>query len=116
MPGAPVENLKRILGRIDGRSYKAYKDLRGRYRFDGFELFIDHVQGDPFAAPSKLRLRVPWAVPGPFAGHLAFEDFHARRVREAIGRHVRGRRGTGKSGLVWIDAGAQEVLDRTAEE
>ena len=57
------QNLKSILSRIDGRGYKAYKDLQGRYEFAGFELHIDHVQGDPFAAPSKVRVRVAQVVP-----------------------------------------------------
>ena len=44
------DELARTLRRIDGRGYRSYKDLRGSYRFPEFELFIDHVQGDPFAA------------------------------------------------------------------
>ena len=44
--------LRTALHAIDGRSYKAYKDLRGAYDCNGFALHIDHVQGDPFAAPS----------------------------------------------------------------
>jgi predicted ABC-class ATPase len=51
--------LGRELRRIDGRGYPAYKDLRGSFAFPAFTLYIDHVQGDPFAAPSKLRLRMP---------------------------------------------------------
>ena len=50
-----AEELRDLLNRIDRRSYPAYKDTRGSYRFPGYVLFIDHVQGDPFAAPSKLR-------------------------------------------------------------
>ena len=51
--------LEDILRRIDGRGYPAYKDIRGHYACRGYDLFIDHVQGDPFAAPSRLRVRVP---------------------------------------------------------
>ena len=53
------DDLARLLSRIDGRGYKAYKDLQGHYDLGDCELYVDHVQGDPFAAPSKLRLRVP---------------------------------------------------------
>ena len=53
-----AEELRDLLNRIDRRSYPAYKDTRGSYRFPGYVLFIDHVQGDPFAAPSKLSIRV----------------------------------------------------------
>jgi predicted ABC-class ATPase len=113
--------LKQLLGRIDGRGYKAYKEIAGRYRFDDLELFIDHVQGDPFAAPSKVRVRVrqdvariPVGLFDTTVRKVAAEDFIGRSVRHAIHRLVKGRRGTGKSGLVDIDAGGQEVLERTA--
>ena len=52
------EDLRRMLRRIDGRGYKAYKDIQGIYGFADFTLSIDHVQGDPFAAPSRLRATV----------------------------------------------------------
>ena len=116
-----MEDLRRTLARIDGRGYKAYKDIAGRYRFDRFELHIDHVQGDPFASPSRVRVRVPGEVAGlPEALYgseirrIALEDFLARAVRRSIRRVVKGARGTGKSGLVRIDAGGQEVIERTA--
>lgn len=50
--------LKKLLQEIDHRGYPAYKDTKGSYQFEGFVLNIDHVQGDPFAAPSKLSLFV----------------------------------------------------------
>ncbi|MBS6281191.1 MAG: isopentenyl-diphosphate delta-isomerase, partial [Lachnospiraceae bacterium] len=59
-----AEELRDLLNRIDRRSYPAYKDTRGSYRFPGYVLFIDHVQGDPFAAPSKLSIRVPGRTAG----------------------------------------------------
>ena len=49
-------DIKRELQRIDGRGYKSYKDLEGQYDFDSFVLSIDHVQGDPFASPSRVRV------------------------------------------------------------
>ncbi|HIJ74610.1 MAG TPA: ABC-ATPase domain-containing protein [Candidatus Hydrogenedentes bacterium] len=115
------EQLRRILERIDGRGYKAYKDVQGSYDFGSFVLHIDHVQGDPFAAPSKVRVRVPQRVaelPPELAGNavrrVALEDFLARTVSRAIRATVGGRRGTGKSGLIAVDAGGQEVIERTA--
>ena len=50
-------DLKQILDRIDRRGYPAYKDTRGAYQFPGYVLSIDHVQGDSFAAPSRLSVR-----------------------------------------------------------
>ena len=119
-----MDDLRRILSRIDGRGYKAYKDIQGAYSFDNFALYIDHVQGDPFAAPSKVRVRVPQRIAGlpeeMFAllsnlpRRVALADFLAREVHKAIRRTADGARGSGKSGLITIDAGAQEVLERTA--
>ena len=53
------EDLRTKLRSIDHRSYPAYKDLKGEYDFRDYILSIDHVQGDPFAAPSRLSIRVP---------------------------------------------------------
>ena len=50
--------LKNLLQRIDHKGYPAYKDTRGSYEFPGYVLSIDHVQGDPFAAPSKASIHV----------------------------------------------------------
>ena len=116
-----VDELRNILARIDGRGYKAYKDLQGAYAYPGFTLFIDHVQGDPFASPSKIRVRVPDTVaqlpPDLFSGRVrrvALQDFLIREVHHAIRQVCQGNRGIGKSGLIAIDVGGQEVLERTA--
>jgi predicted ABC-class ATPase len=115
------QTLKQRLLKIDGRGYKAYKEIAGSYIFPRFTLFIDYIQGDPFAAPSRLRA----AVSQPLAGFdpslyanparkTALEDFLARAFDRAIAGQVKGHRGTGKSGLVAVDAGGQEILMRTA--
>jgi predicted ABC-class ATPase len=115
------EDLRSILIRIDGRGYKAYREIRGAFDFGPFTLCVDHVQGDPFASPSKLRARVPKSaaqLPARlFDGAVrrtACEDFLARRVRASIQRGGSERRGSGKSGVINVDAGRQEVLQRTA--
>ncbi len=114
-------DLRQQLLKLDGRGYKAYKILEGSYVFDIFTLFIDHVQGDPFAEPSEARIRLSNSVAG-FPEDLwsnkvravAFRDFLARSVFSAIPLVVPGQRGIGKSGLITIDVGGQEVLERTA--
>jgi predicted ABC-class ATPase len=120
---ATLEELERSLERLDGRSYRAYKELRGRYVSGPLEIFIDRVQGDPFAAPSKVRVRLSMteaALPVELfdsdVRRLALEDFLARRVGRAIGARDRGGMagGSGKSGLLAIDAGGQQVLERSA--
>ncbi|UCE37625.1 MAG: ABC-ATPase domain-containing protein [Thermoplasmata archaeon] len=118
---AGIENLKRTLSRIDGRGYKAYKDIEGSYEFDKFTLYIDHVQGDPFASPSKIRVRMmqtkaelPPILFSNAVRRMALEDLLAREIKKVILRTTQKRRGTGKSGLITIDSGGQEVLKRTA--
>ena len=50
------DRLEQLLRRIDGRSYPAYRDLRGGWRLGRVTLTVDHVQGDPFASPSRVRV------------------------------------------------------------
>ena len=49
------QDLHHLLLSMDGRSYSAYKELKGEYSFEKYLLSIDHVQSDPYAPPSKLR-------------------------------------------------------------
>ena len=51
-----LNDLRKELYSIDCRGYKAYKSLEGQYDFGKYILSIDHVQGDPFAAPSRVRI------------------------------------------------------------
>jgi predicted ABC-class ATPase len=115
------KDLRSILQRIDGRGYKAYKDLQGMYRFPNFTLYIDHVQGDPFASPSRIRIQISQAVSmfpeSLFASNarkIALEDYLTRMFDRAITTAVKGHRGSGKSGRIQIDRCGQEILDRTA--
>ena len=51
-------DLRTSLRTIDHKGYPAYKSLAGSYQFDRFILAIDHVQGDPFASPSSLHVKI----------------------------------------------------------
>ncbi len=107
-----MQELERILRRVDGRGYKAYKDLQGgRFEHGSFTLRIDHVQGDPYAAPSRLRALVPGQVAGLPEVALRSPD-RVRATRDFIARafHSAARRERD----ITIDAGAQTVLDRSA--
>ena len=112
--------LVRDLLRIDGRPYGHYRDLRGhRYALASGALTFEHVQGDPFAAPSRLRVDIPatvlrlpaWARAGRDA-RRATADFLQRVLYPALDRAAGGA-GSGRSGLLEIAATGQEVLDRT---
>ncbi len=114
-------DLRQLLLNIDGKGYPTYKDIRGQYQFDGFVLSIDHVQGDPFAAPSKVRVIVPHEVTqiptelfDTSFKRIAVCDFLSRLVFNNIKKHYDGVGGSGKSGLLTIDRCGQEILDRTS--
>ena len=51
-------DLQRELHRIDGKGYGAYRDLEGGWSFQGFTLFLDRTQSDPFAPPSRISIMV----------------------------------------------------------
>ncbi len=118
-------DLRRTLERIDGRGYKAYKDIEGAWEIparDGppFTLIVDHVQGDPFAAPSRLRVRVPHPhaqLPGELyqnrVREIAFRDYLTRVFGRAA-RQESSRTGSGKGGAIAIAPCGQEILERTS--
>jgi len=115
-----LADLCQTLRRIHHKSYGAYRDIAGSYAFEGGSLHIDRVQRDPFADPSKLRLRVPMQqaqhppeLRDTRIRRTALGDCLARTFRDQASRS-QNRRGSGKSGLIFIDAGGQEVLERTA--
>ncbi|HEY9887281.1 MAG TPA: ABC-ATPase domain-containing protein, partial [Candidatus Obscuribacterales bacterium] len=113
-------DLRDRLQALDGQSYGAYKSLKGRYAFPNFTLVIDYVQGDPFAAPSQMRVMVPAAIAALPADlycspsrQIALEDYLVRQFY----RHSQtcsSRRGSGKSGLLAIAPPSQAILRRTA--
>jgi predicted ABC-class ATPase len=118
---ADKQQLVSILQRLDGRGYPAYKDIRGHYTFDTFTLFVDYVQGDPFAAPSRLRVRVPMSVanfPKSACNNrsrsIALRDFLSRKFSEACRRRSDSSRGSGKSGLISMPQPGQQILERSA--
>jgi predicted ABC-class ATPase len=112
--------LEAALQRIDGKGYKAYKDIAGRYGFDRFTLSIDHVQGDPFGSPSRLRVFVPPETAGfpddcfeSASRVVALRDYLARAFAKRA--HALAKpRGSGSSGLIAMDRPGQEVLERSA--
>ena len=116
-------DLEDLLMDVDRQGYPAYKRLRGSYDIGGVTLSIDHVQGDPFAAPSKLSVRVPARIAGfPARLHdlphrkVALENFLLRRFSSALARRSFQAGGSGKSGLLATTRPGAEVLARSAAE
>lgn len=113
--------LRNLLHRIDHRGYPAYKDTKGNYQFQGYVLSIDHVQGDPFASPSRVSVHVAGRTAG-FPAELYREEYQRIALQDELTRQF-GRRaeqfafqakGSGKSGLIAVSRCSQEVLERTA--
>jgi predicted ABC-class ATPase len=113
------KELHKILQRIDRHSYKAYNDIKGSYNFEFFVLHIEHVQRDPFAGPSLLRVIVDESAQFPPEliktkdQRIVVSDFIARVFNSSIRKHGKIRGGSGKSGVIQIDSGGQEVLERS---
>lgn len=115
------EELRRQLRQIDHKGYKSYKILEGEYEFGAYRLCIDHVQGDPFATPSRVRIvyknqkNIPDELFREKHRKTAIEDTLLRRLHRSLGSVVRGqRRGSGKSGMVTTCRAGQEILERSA--
>lgn len=115
--------LKQLLDRIDHRGYPAYKDTKGQYQFQGYVFSIVHVQGDPFASPSKVSVQVKGSTAGfpeeLYKGRhqrVALQDEMTRQFYRAIQKYAFRAKGSGKSGLISVSKCGQEVLERTACE
>lgn len=120
-----MQTLNDILQRIDGKGYKFYKEIAGVYQFDGFSLSIDHVQGDPFAIPSRISVQVSIAKAGfpinTWTGknnnpirRIALEDYLGRMVKKSIQKFCTGQYGSGGSGIISIETNGQKTLLRNA--
>ncbi len=118
-----ASELQDLLRRIDHKGYPAYKDTAGRYQFGTYVLSIDHVQGDPFAAPSKVSILVEGKKAG-FPAEMtekkhtrtALADALIRRFAREAEQYSHKAKGSGKSGLLSVSRPGQEVLERSACE
>jgi len=111
------KELIMALSGMDGKPYPAYKSIKGGYQYHDYELLIDHVQGDPFAIPSKVRVRIPICTAGfpedtyhNECRNVALCDFLTRRFYHSIKKYNTQKQGSGKSGAIEIDRPGQEVL------
>lgn len=113
--------LRKEIDSINGRGYKAYKSLEGEYDFNDYILHIDHVQGDPFAAPSRIRVtmksninKIPRELFNNNHKRIAVQDFITRLFYQNINKYGDRVIGSGKSGMISISKCPQEILDRTS--
>ena len=83
-----ANDLKQLLFSINHKSYPAYKSTRGAYQFPRYTLSIDHVQGDPFAAPSRVSVHIsgktaafPAFLYDTYEKRVALQDYLLRQLR-----------------------------------
>lgn len=116
-----MKYLRNSLLQIDRKSYKAYKQIAGKYHYPRYTLHIDYVQGDPFASPSRIRIVVPskerpihpdWIQTR--GRRIAVEDAFARKIAKEVKKQRFPIKGSGKSGLIAFDGPGQEVMERSA--
>lgn len=120
MSSRDQDQLRRDLHDLDGKGYGAYKSVKGAWSFPDFALHVDWVQGDPYAAPSRVRVQLAPEVTGldphdcaPRSRALGVATWLARRFGE-LTDEMETRRGSGRSGELRIEAPGQQVLDQTA--
>ena len=113
-------DLDSVLRRLEGRGYKALKEITGAWDFGDFTLSIDHVQGDPFAEPSRMRVRIESGVarlePSAYATEPRRWGTAGYLARRFADRALKASKpiGTGKGGQIRMAPQGQVVLRQTA--
>ena len=87
--------LQDMLRSINRKSYPAYKSLKGAYQFPKYVLSIDHVQGDPFASPSHVSVKISHKTAGfptaYYKDHLTWTtlaDYLTRQFEQQVNRYT----------------------------
>lgn len=112
--------LEETLRGMDGAPYGAYRTLEGEWDLEAFTLRIDHVQRDPFASPSRVRLilepeqaQLPETSyetePRRWGTSALLATSFARRANEKS-----AKRGTGRSGEIRMADPGQLLVAQTA--
>jgi predicted ABC-class ATPase len=131
--GGSYADLEHCLRNLDGKSYGAYHDLdtppdRGwTNQRDGFTLFVERAQSDPFAAPTRCRVVVNAAKaafpPEAFANRIratAASDFLLRNLygvckQQGADATLGGQGWSGpKGGDIQILEPGQHVIEQSA--
>lgn len=116
-----AKQLESVLNNLDGQKYGAYKQLKGIYQFNRFKLAVDHIQVDPYAPPSKMRVimnRETAGIPVDLLDSknkiIAASDFLTREFGESIQKHKNSTGMNNKNIKILIDRPGEEILERTS--
>lgn len=117
-----VHELVDLIQRMDKSRYSRYKRLLGLVvKYRGFTARLTKIQGDPYAPPSIIEVRIPGSThkfPRRFFDEklvTAFTDFLSRRLYE----YLRGKSrkcGTGNSCYLGIPRPGPWILERSCVE
>ena len=114
-----AHTLFQTLQSLDGQKYGAYKRLAGTYAYDNFQLAIDHIQADPYAPPSKVRIiinKITTGIPEHLVDsklkRIAVSDFLTRNIYSEI--HNLTKQQGHKHSNIMIDSCGPEILERSA--
>ena len=84
-----MDRLVAKLKKLEKQNYRAYQTIKGQYDFEDYDLYIDYVQGDPYASASRLRATRAWSLTGldwlkeqSLSYQIAARDFIARSFAE----------------------------------
>ncbi|CAJ1434388.1 unnamed protein product [Effrenium voratum] len=133
-PSGPLSQLQRKIQELDGRQYPCYKDLAGGgwdVEKRAMTVFFDRVQGDSYAPPSWVRVRVPMAAAGFLAAYVSQSRIRNTALCDYVTRvlsdKLHGGDGTdwtqtvkgggwasSKGGDLQIDTPGQYVLERSS--
>lgn len=115
---ASEEILRKTIHNADGKPFAKYRNIQGSFVTEGFELFVDEVQGDRMGH-SRMRVRVPMRRAGfpedtwsTESRRDALGDLIARRFWESARTHARSNIPKTDGGIVYMPRPGQEVLGR----
>ena len=117
---APQELIDQVTS-LEGKGYKTYKNLQGKsFQFGLFQLIFEHVQGDPFAAPSRLSIKIELREAGFSNSHsstalrkLGLEDHLLREVNHHVEKCQGKIKGSGRSGEIAAQSPGQKIIRRS---
>jgi predicted ABC-class ATPase len=115
------QELIDLVTSLEGKGYKTYKNLQGKtFIFGLFQLTFEHVQGDPFAAPSRLSIKVALPTAGFSNSHhntplrqLALEDHLLREAKQRVQKCQGKIKGSGRSGEIAVQSPGQKIIRRS---
>ncbi|OCH05021.1 ABC-ATPase domain-containing protein [Aliivibrio fischeri] len=106
-----MEQLEAKLKKLEKRNYRSYTSIKGEYDFTDFTLYIDNVQSDPYAPPTRIRAKRAWSLT-----HLQWLQEtsldYQRAARDFLARHFSEL--LEKDATLSIALSGQTVLDHTS--